>query len=164
MPRSNIRISYSLTSALPDTDGITVLKKIREWSRVPILILSVRSDENGKVAALEAGADDYVTKPFGIKELVARIRVALRHLEKSGEELREFRNNGLVIDYVNRRVTLGGTETKLTVTEYNLLTLFTKNAEKLLTHNHIIKELWGAYALEAGVGSCACISLSCGKR
>lgn len=139
-----------LDLGLPDTDGIAVLKQIREWSKVPVLILSVRNDENGKVAALEAGADDYVTKPFGIKELIARIHVALRHLETLGEELREFRNNGLVIDFVNRRVMLGGSEPKLTVTEYNLLTLFAKNAGKLLTHNHIVKELWGAYALDGG--------------
>jgi two-component system KDP operon response regulator KdpE len=135
-----------LDLGLPDTDGVAVLKQIREWSAVPVIILSVRSDENGKVAALEAGADDYITKPFGIKELIARLRVALRHRGKEEGELREFHNGALVIDFVNYRVTIGGAETKLTATEFNLLALFAKNAGKLLTHNHIVKELWGAYA------------------
>ena len=134
-----------LDLGLPDTDGVAVLKQIREWSAIPVIILSVRNDENGKVAALEAGADDYITKPFGIKELIARLRVALRH-RKPGEEMQEFRNGGLTIDFVNYQVTVNGAETKLTVTEYNLLSLFAKNAGKLLTHNHIVKELWGAYA------------------
>ena len=135
-----------LDLGLPDTDGVAVLKQIREWSAVPVIILSVRNDENGKVAALEAGADDYITKPFGIKELIARLRVALRHKKPGEEELQEFRNGGLAIDFVNYQVTINGAETKLTVTEFNLLSLFAKNAGKLLTHNHIVKELWGAYA------------------
>jgi two-component system KDP operon response regulator KdpE len=136
-----------LDLGLPDTDGVAVLKQIREWSTVPVLILSVRSEENGKVTALEAGADDYITKPFGIKELIARIRVALRHREKE-DEPQEFRNSGLEIDFVNHRVMLDGAEQKLTATEYNLLSLFAKNAGKLLTHNHIVKELWGVHTLE----------------
>lgn len=135
-----------LDLGLPDIDGRVVLKKIREWSAVPIIILSVRNEENGKAEALEAGADDYVTKPFGIKELLARIHVALRRNRKPEDELLEYRNGDLFIDPVNHTVKIGESEIKLTATEYALLLLFAKNPGKLLTHNQIIKELWGNFA------------------
>jgi len=137
-----------LDLGLPDMDGLKVLESIREWSAVPIVILSVRDDEKGKIAALEAGADDYVTKPFSVGELIARVHVALRHSDAPGEDVQEFKNNGLSVDLVSRTVFAQGREVRLTATEYSLLIQFVKNAGKVLTHRHLMKEIWGPYRTE----------------
>ena len=134
-----------LDLGLPDMEGIDVLKKVREWSNVPVIILSVRDDEKGKIAALDAGADDYVVKPFGTGELVARLNVALRHGREGVEEIREFRNGGLHVDLVRRNVKNGDAVVRLTATEYSLLLQFVKNAGKVLTHRQLMKEIWGPY-------------------
>ena len=134
-----------LDLGLPDMDGSAVLKQVREWSTVPVIILSVRDDEKGKVAALDAGADDYVIKPFGVNELIARLRVALRRGREGADEVKEFKNGDLFVDLVNRIVKVAGTPVKLTATEYSLLIQFVKNAGKVLTHRHLMKEIWGPY-------------------
>jgi two-component system, OmpR family, KDP operon response regulator KdpE len=134
-----------LDLGLPDMDGSAVLNKVREWSTIPIIILSVRDDEKGKVAALDAGADDYVVKPFGVNELIARLRVALRHGHEGTDEVREFRNKNLYVDLVKRIVKINDSPVKLTATEYSLLIQFVKNAGKVLTHRHLMKEIWGPY-------------------
>jgi two-component system KDP operon response regulator KdpE len=134
-----------LDLGLPDMDGLTVLKRLREWSAMPVLILSVRDRENEKAAALDAGADDYVTKPFGTEELLARLRVALRHSEKKSEEP-VFRSGPLLIDLADRHVTVDGKEISLTVTEYNLLRLLVRHAGKVLTHRFLLREVWGPTA------------------
>ena len=135
-----------LDLGLPDMDGQTVLRTIREWSTVPIIILSVRDEEKEKVAALESGADDYVTKPFGVNELIARLHVSLRRqAQNPGEEILEFRNGNLYVNVVNRIVKNGDREVNLTSTEYSILMQFLKNAGKVLTHRHLIKEIWGPY-------------------
>jgi two-component system, OmpR family, KDP operon response regulator KdpE len=134
-----------LDLGLPDMEGSVVLKQVREWSKVPVIILSVRDDEKGKVAALDAGADDYVVKPFGVNELIARLRVALRHSREGIEEVKEFQNGDLFVDLVNRLVKVGGTQVKLTATEYSLLIQFVNNPGKVLTHRHLMKEIWGPY-------------------
>jgi two-component system KDP operon response regulator KdpE len=137
-----------LDLGLPDMDGVSVLKQIREWCTVPVIILSVRSEEREKVAALEAGADDYITKPFGTKELIARVRVCLRRTSHPEDEVKGFNSGNLSIDFVNRRVTKDGHEVKLTPTEYSLLMLFAKNEGRVLTHRYITKELWGPYRVD----------------
>ncbi|HEY1489782.1 MAG TPA: response regulator [Verrucomicrobiae bacterium] len=134
-----------LDLGLPDMDGLAVLKRLREWSRVPIVILSVRDRENEKAEALDAGADDYVTKPFGSAELLARLRVALRRSEKHTEEP-IFRSGPLVVDLSDRRVTVDGKEITLTATEYNLLRLLVRHAGKVLTHRFLLREIWGPNA------------------
>jgi two-component system KDP operon response regulator KdpE len=134
-----------LDLGLPDLDGVTVLKRLREWSRVPVIILSVRDRENDKIAALDAGADDYVTKPFGTAELLARLRVALRHSEKLSEPP-IFRSGQLVVDLADRRVTVNGKEIALTATEYQLLRLLVRHAGKVLTHRFLLREIWGPNA------------------
>jgi two-component system KDP operon response regulator KdpE len=131
-----------LDLGLPDLSGQEILRRLREWSSVPVLILSVQDDEAGKVAALDAGADDYVTKPFNTSELLARLRVALRHATRT-EEPPVFQSGNLVVDLVTRRVTLNGREIKLSVTEYNLLRLLVRHAGKVLTHRQILREVWG---------------------
>lgn len=131
-----------LDLGLPDLDGVEVLKRFREWSRVPVLVLSVRDDEKQKVRALDAGADDYVTKPFGQEELLARLRVILRHSPER-TDLPVFQNGGLTVDLVERRVLVSGKEVRLTGTEYSLLKLFIRHAGKVLTHRQILREIWG---------------------
>jgi two-component system KDP operon response regulator KdpE len=131
-----------LDLGLPDMDGVTVLKRLREWSRVPVVVLSVRDREDDKVAALDNGADDYVTKPFGTAELLARLRVAQRHGMPAGESP-VFRSGDLEMDLTARVVKLKGREVKLTATEYSLLRLFVQYAGKVLTHRQILKEVWG---------------------
>jgi two-component system, OmpR family, KDP operon response regulator KdpE len=132
-----------LDLGLPDMDGIEVIRRVREWSKVPIIVLSVREREDVKVAALDAGADDYLTKPFGIAELLARIRVALRHsLQQAPEPV--FRSGDLEVDLALRQVSIRGERVQLTPTEYELLRLFTVHAGKVLTHNHILRKIWGA--------------------
>lgn len=138
-----------LDLGLPDGDGIDFTKQLREWSRVPVIVLSARGREDDKVAALDAGADDYLTKPFGVNELLARMRVALRHAQ-SGEGSppdQTFEFGELKIDVVRREVFRGHDELHLTPTEYRLLVLFAQNAGKVLTHRQILKDVWGpAYA------------------
>lgn len=131
-----------LDLGLPDLPGQEVLNRLREWSSAPVVILSVQGDEKGKVSALDAGADDYVTKPFNTEELLARLRVALRHASRP-EEPTVFQAKGLVVDLVARRVTVNGKEIKLTTTEYNLLRLLVRHAGKVLTHRQILREIWG---------------------
>lgn len=131
-----------LDLGLPDLDGLQVLERLREWSEVPVLILSVRDDEADKVAALDAGADDYVTKPFSTAELLARLRVAQRRA-RSVEDLAVFTKDGLVVDLVSRRVTRDGREIKLTATEYALLRLFVRHAGRVITHRQMLREIWG---------------------
>jgi two-component system KDP operon response regulator KdpE len=134
-----------LDLGLPDLDGLAVLKRLREWSRVPVIVLSVRDQEVDKVAALDAGADDYVSKPFGAGELLARLRAAFRHAQKSGEEIR-FQSGDLEVDLPTRRVSKDGHEVKLTPIEYALLRLFVTHAGKVLTHRHLLTEIWGPNA------------------
>lgn len=131
-----------LDLGLPDMDGVAVLKRLREWSRVPVVILSVRDREQDKIAALDNGADDYVTKPFGTGELLARVRVALRHAQPAAD-ITVFRAGDLQVDLTSRVVTLKGKEVKLTATEYSLLRLLVQHAGKVLTHRHILREVWG---------------------
>jgi len=131
-----------LDIGLPDLSGKEVLSRLREWSNLPVVILSVQSDEKGKVAALDAGADDYVTKPFNTEELLARLRVALRHTVKH-EEASVFQVKDLVVDLATRHVTLSGKEIKLTATEYDLLRFLVRHAGKVLTHRQILREVWG---------------------
>ncbi len=136
-----------LDLGLPDLDGIEVLKRIREWSAVPIIVLSVRERESDKVGALDAGADDYLTKPFGVGELLARIRASLRRsLQQVPEPV--FASGDLQVDLTLRRVTVGGNEVQLTPTEYDILRLLVTHAGKVLTHSQILKQVWGMAYLE----------------
>ncbi len=131
-----------LDLGLPDMDGLEVLKKIREWSSVPVLILSVRSAESDIIACLDAGADDYLVKPFRTGELLARVRTAARH-HQTPEEKNIFTSHNLQIDLSARIVKKGSEILKLTATEYALLSLFVKNAGKVLTHKYILEQVWG---------------------
>lgn len=131
-----------LDLGLPDTDGIEVVKQLREWTQTPIIILSVRDADSDKVAALDAGADDYLTKPFSTEELLARLRVALRHAQPE-PDLRVFTTGELQVDLTRRLVTVRGEPMKLTPTEYALLRLMVQHAGRVLTHRQILKEVWG---------------------
>jgi two-component system, OmpR family, KDP operon response regulator KdpE len=131
-----------LDLGLPDMDGLAALKRLREWSETPVLVLSVRDDEAGKVAALDAGAEDYVTKPFSTPELLARLRVAQRK-NRPAEEISVFKHGDLVVDLTTRIVTRAGQEVKLTGTEYALLRLFVRHPGRVLTHRYILREIWG---------------------
>jgi two-component system KDP operon response regulator KdpE len=131
-----------LDLGLPDMDGLEVLKRLREWSEAPVLVLSVRDDEAGKVAALDSGAEDYVTKPFSTPELLARLRAAQRKTRPE-EEVSIFKSGDLVVDLTARVVTRGDREIKLTATEYALLRLFVRHPGRVLTHRYILREIWG---------------------
>jgi two-component system KDP operon response regulator KdpE len=131
-----------LDLGLPDMEGLEVLKRLREWSTAPVLVLSVRDDEQGKVAALDAGAEDYVTKPFSTPELLARLRTAQRKTRPE-EEVSVFKSGDLIVDLTARVVTRGGHEIKLTATEYALLRLFVRHPGRVLTHRYILREIWG---------------------
>jgi len=131
-----------LDLGLPDLDGIEVTRLLREWTRIPIIILSVRGQEADKIAALDAGADDYVTKPFGAGELLARMRVALRRAGQSGVEP-VFSSDDLTVDLTRRVVTVAEREVQLTPTEYDLLRVLVTNAGKVLTHRQLLREVWG---------------------
>jgi two-component system KDP operon response regulator KdpE len=138
-----------LDLGLPDMDGIEVAKRFREWSELPIIVISAREQEEDKVKALDAGADDYLTKPFGAGELLARIRVALRHsaLRHGGQEEAAFVVDELRVDLASRQVFLRDKEIHLTPIEYRLLTVLVNNAGKVVTHTQLLKEVWGpAYA------------------
>jgi two-component system KDP operon response regulator KdpE len=135
-----------LDLGLPDMDGMDFLKTCREWSSVPIIVVSARSHERDKVEALDGGADDYITKPFGSSELLARIRTAMRHSQNhqiQGTPLNLIRTGELVIDYERRIVTISGKEIHLTQNEYKILSVLGKNIGKVMTYDAILKELWG---------------------
>jgi two-component system KDP operon response regulator KdpE len=134
-----------LDLGLPDMDGVEVVRAVREWSQLPIIVLSARSAEQPKIEALDAGADDYLTKPFGLGELLARIRVALRHAVRSGEQAASgiFASGKLKVDLIRRNVTIDGQEVPLTPIQYRLLAVFVKHAGKVLTHRQVLKEVWG---------------------
>lgn len=132
-----------LDLGLPDLDGLDVIRQLREWSKIPVIILSVREQENDKITALDAGADDYVTKPFSMGELLARIRAALRHA--AGLENEPVLNLGdLAIDMAHRRITVQGNEIKLTPTEYELMKNLVVHTGKILTHRQLLRAVWGS--------------------
>lgn len=137
-----------LDLGLPDMDGMKILKSVREWSGMPILVVSARSHERDKVEALDLGADDYITKPFGTSELLARLRTAIRHarvsyLTPEGMQTGTFRSGDLVIDYDKHRVYVGEQDAGLTQNEYKIVSLLGKYAGKVLTYDFLIKEIWG---------------------
>ncbi|MCC6527225.1 MAG: response regulator [Polyangiaceae bacterium] len=134
-----------LDLGLPDGDGLELARQLREWTLVPIVVVSARGREDDKVAALDAGADDYLTKPFGVNELLARMRVALRHAERarSHEPSPVLVFGGLTVDRTRREVTLDGEPVHLTPIEYRLLLLLAEHAGRVLTHRQILKEVWG---------------------
>jgi two-component system KDP operon response regulator KdpE len=132
-----------LDLGLPDMEGIEVIRRIRAGGDVPIVVLSVRDDERGKVEALDLGADDYITKPFGTEELIARVRTALRHRLQTQGERPVFVSSDLSVDLVRRLVTLGGQEIKLSPKEYELLRLLVMHAGKVLSHRHMLTQVWG---------------------
>lgn len=139
-----------LDLGLPDMDGLDVIAQLRAWSSVPVIILSARSQEGDKVVALDAGADDYLVKPFGAGELLARIRVALRRASSTagGEEEGVFSVGELTVDMLHRRVVVGGVEVHLTPIEYRLLTVLVRHAGKVLTHRLLLREVWGPNYVE----------------
>ena len=136
-----------LDLGLPDMDGIDVLISLRTWTQTPVIVVSARSSQQDKVRALDLGADDYVTKPFGTGELLARVRTALRHARNAeGRALdtpAQFRSGDLLLDFDKRRVMLEGKDVHLTQTEYNIVTLLARNAGKVLTYDSIIRSIWG---------------------
>ncbi|MBE7550326.1 MAG: response regulator [Anaerolineales bacterium] len=131
-----------LDLGLPDLDGIEVVRRLREWAQTPIIILSVREHETDKIAALDAGADDYLTKPFNVGELMARLRVALRHAVHPNDTP-VFTTGELAVDLARRVVSLRGQEVQLTPTEYDLLKLLVTHAGKVLTHHQLLRQVWG---------------------
>ena len=135
-----------LDLGLPDIDGIEVIRTVRSWSEALIIIISARGEDSDKITALDSGADDYLTKPFSIEELLARIRAAqrrMKYLSSGSEKTPVFVNGDLTIDYTSRQVTLAGKEVRLTAIEYRLLTLLSGNVGKVLTHSYIIGRIWG---------------------
>jgi two-component system KDP operon response regulator KdpE len=134
-----------LDLGLPDIDGIEVTKRLREWTAIPIIVVSARGKEQDKVLALDAGADDYLTKPFGVGELLARVRVVLRHLAAVNADTGEpvFELGQLRADLARREVTVGGRQIHLTPNEFKLLSVLVRNAGKVLTHRYLLKEVWG---------------------
>lgn len=137
-----------LDLGLPDMDGVDIIRKIRTWSNTPVIVVSARSEEEDKVEALDAGADDYLTKPFSVPELLARLRVSLRRIhydrEKTSSESSFYQNGDLKIDYAAGCVYVAGQEIHLTPIEYKLLCVMAKHTGKVLTHNYLIKEVWGS--------------------
>ena len=141
-----------LDLGLPDMDGMDVLKNLRSWSSIPVIIVSARDQERAKVEALDSGADDYLTKPFGVGELLARIRVAFRHRAECSGEVKtapsRFKVAGLEVDLERRVVTVHGKEIHLTPTEFRLVALLVRNAGKILTHKFLLSEIWGPANLD----------------
>lgn len=137
-----------LDLGLPDMDGVEIIKKIRSWSTMPIIVISARTEETDKIEALDAGADDYLTKPFSVEELLARLRAAFRRLSytagTAGAESAVFENGDLVINYASGCAYLDGAELHLTPIEYKLLCVLARNVGKVLTHSFIMKEVWGS--------------------
>lgn len=131
-----------LDLGLPDADGIALTTKFRQWTKAPIIVISARGQEDDKVAALDAGADDYLTKPFGVNELLARMRVALRHAQGPTIDNSSFDLDGLHVDFTRREVLLGGKPVHLTPIEYDLLGLFIRNAGRVLTYRQILTAIW----------------------
>ena len=140
-------VAIILDLGLPDMDGVELIKQVREFSDIPIVVVSARDQDNEKVEALDAGADDYLTKPFSIKELLARIRVALRHSNGNKKEDAPvvYKVADLEVDLEKHKVTLEGKDIHFTPMEYNVLVLLIKNSGKVLTHKYILKEVWGTY-------------------
>ncbi len=136
-----------LDLGLPDMDGMAVIKSARQWSKIPILVVSARDQELDKVRALDLGADDYVTKPFGTSELLARIRTELRHAQGASAPGEVFRCGGLTVDFFRRRVFVDGREAHLTQNEFRIVTALAKNAGRVLTYDALIAEVWGPNAL-----------------
>jgi two-component system KDP operon response regulator KdpE len=136
-----------LDLGLPDLDGVEVIRRLREWSPTPIIVLSVREREDDKVAALDAGADDYLTKPFGVPELLARIRGSLRRVVGQAPEP-IFRSGGLEVDLARRLVRVADQEVQLTPTEYEILRILVTHAGKVLTHRQLLSRIWGSSHLE----------------
>jgi two-component system KDP operon response regulator KdpE len=141
-----------LDLGLPDMDGLSVLARLREWTQTPIIILSARGQENDKIAGLDAGADDYLVKPFSVGELEARIRVALRHAAKigSGEDETAFASGDLRVDFAARKVMVGDREAHLTPIEFKLLAVMARHAGKVVTQAQLLREVWGKSATEQG--------------
>lgn len=138
-----------LDLGLPDMDGLEVIRQVRGWSAVPIIVLSARGQEQDKVAALELGADDYLTKPFGSAELLARIKVAMRHAKNNERPFEAvFKTGRITVDIGKRQVFVGEDEIHLTPTEYKLLTTLVKYAGKVVTHSQLLKEVWGSHSSE----------------
>jgi two-component system KDP operon response regulator KdpE len=139
-----------LDLGLPDMDGVDIIRKVRAWSNIPIIVVSARSEDKDKIDALDAGADDYLTKPFSVDELLARLRVSLRRIRYDSDKLMNnstvFTNGSLKIDYAAGCVWLDEEEVHLTPIEYKLLCLLAKNIGKVLTHNFIMQEIWGNYS------------------
>jgi two-component system, OmpR family, KDP operon response regulator KdpE len=132
-----------LDLGLPDMDGTEVTRRLREWTDVPVIVISVREGEDDKIAAFDAGADDYLTKPFNTSELLARLRVALRRSNKIENESAVFQNDGLIVDFAKREVRINDNHVTLTPTEYNILKILINHAGKVLTHQQLIREVWG---------------------
>jgi two-component system KDP operon response regulator KdpE len=137
-----------LDLGLPDMGGVDVVRRLREWTAVPVVILSARAQEQDKIAALDAGADDYVTKPFSIGELLARLRVALRHVAAGARGEQVFEAGPMKVDLAARRVEVAGQEIHLTPIEYRLLTTLVRHAGKVMTHRQLLKEVWGPSHVE----------------
>ena len=139
-----------LDLGLPDLDGVEIIRKVRSWSNIPIIVISARSEDSDKVEALDAGADDYLTKPFSVDEMLARLRVALRRINSDQQaatrESNLYENGSLRIDYAAGCAYIGEEEVHLTPIEYRLLCLLAKNTGKVLTHNYILKEIWGSFS------------------
>lgn len=137
-----------LDLGLPDMDGKEVIKRVRVWSEVPIVVLSARDRETEKIAALDLGADDYVNKPFGIGELLARLRAALRHAATKGIDETRYEANGLIVDVVAHKAILDGGLLKLTPKEFDLLTLLMRHGGRVVTHQKILSTIWGPAHME----------------
>ena len=139
-----------LDLGLPDMDGLEIIRSTRKWSSIPIIVISARTQEKEKVLALDAGADDYITKPFGTEELLARIRTAIRHSNMiEADQVNSFRPysaKGLVVDFEKRKVTVDGNEIHLTRVEYKIVSLLAKHSGKVITYSSLIDEVWGPYA------------------
>ena len=139
-----------LDLGLPDMDGLDIIQQTRRWSSLPIIVISARTQEREKVAALDAGADDYITKPFGTDELLARIRTAIRHSNKimtdSMNNNRPYSAKGLTVDFEKRLVTVDGNEIHLTRVEYKIVSMLAKNSGKVITYSSLIDQVWGPYA------------------
>lgn len=137
-----------LDLGLPDLDGFEVLKRLRDWTKVPVLILTVRDSDQDKVRLLEAGADDYLTKPFSMPELVARLKVALRHIRSTSEPTPVFKSGRLEIDFTTRAVKIDGKPIKLTATEYEVLKILAQAGGRIVTQQYLLNEIWGPTAAE----------------
>lgn len=152
MTTSHVPDAILLDLGLPDLDGIEVLKNIRQWSKIPVVVVSARDHEREKVEALDLGADDYIVKPFGTSELLARIRTAIRHSPKDVDgrlDNNSIKIGELEIDYDKRIVSVAGKRIHLTPIEYKIIVLLSKNRGKVLTHDFIIREVWGPYTNES---------------